>query len=80
MSRLVDSIDLGYSSPMSDIPTPPKSDIHWLHYCEHPGCVAWGAFGSPGPRGETAWHCQEHDPNGGRGSEGASRRRSVQRN
>ncbi|MGF6230533.1 hypothetical protein QFZ27_004488 [Inquilinus ginsengisoli] len=56
---------------MSDAPPPSKIFAPgWVHYCERAGCTAWGAFGSPGPRGETVWHCKEHDPNGGRGSEG----------
>ncbi len=43
MNRLADSTELGYPALMSDAPTPPKStDVHWLHYCEHPDCTAWG--------------------------------------
>jgi len=56
---------------MSDAPPPSKIFAPgWVHYCEHPGCTEWGAFGSPGPRGETVWHCKEHDPNHGIGSAG----------
>lgn len=70
MNRLVDSIDLGYSSPMSDAAIPPKpADVHWTHYCEQPGCTAWGSFGHEiGAR--TVWFCKEHDPCGGKGGEG----------
>lgn len=33
----------------------------WEHWCEHPGCGAWGAWGlARGKR--TAWYCSEHRP------------------
>lgn len=63
---------------MSDISGPTKIiTAHWEHYCSYPGCTAWGAYGSPGPRGETVWRCQEHDPNGGKGWEGRAREGST---
>ena len=30
------------------------------HYCEHPGCKAWGGFGYDIGKGETRWYCHEH--------------------
>lgn len=36
-------------------------DVYVDHYCEHPGCKAWGSFGRLGQMGETAWKCFAHD-------------------
>ncbi|MCV3243470.1 hypothetical protein [Mesorhizobium sp. ZC-5] len=31
------------------------------HYCEHPGCKKWGAFGfARGGKGISKWFCYEH--------------------
>ena len=30
------------------------------HYCEHPGCKAWGGLGYDIGKGETRWFCFEH--------------------
>ena len=38
----------------------------WEHYCEHPGCEKWGAFGFIKGR-QQAWFCFEHRADGERG-------------
>lgn len=32
------------------------------HYCQHPGCTKWGAFGYARGKGEYDWFCWEHRP------------------
>ncbi len=51
--------------PMDAIPHP------FVHYCEHPGCKEWGAYGFgcqllKGIRGR--WFCREHKGDGERKS------------
>ncbi|TWB61709.1 hypothetical protein FBZ98_1011054 [Rhizobium sp. ERR 922] len=38
----------------------PMDTVHVNHYCEHPGCKAWGGFGYDIGKGETKWFCFEH--------------------
>ncbi len=48
---------------MSDetIPAPARADtVLYEHYCEHPGCKAWGGWGFDIGKGETKWFCYEH--------------------
>ena len=48
---------------MSDETTaapPATSSGMYEHYCEHPGCKAWGSFGYDIGKGETKWFCFEH--------------------
>jgi hypothetical protein len=35
------------------------SDLY-VHYCEHPGCTKWGAFGFAHGKTEPNWFCFEH--------------------
>ena len=35
--------------------------VHENHFCEHPSCNRWGAFGYE-RRGKTEWFCLEHKP------------------
>ena len=47
---------------MSDdgaIETRPSS-VLFEHYCEEPGCKAWGGWGYDIGKGETRWFCYEH--------------------
>jgi hypothetical protein len=34
----------------------------WEHWCEHPGCKQWGAWGYASGRGPSNWYCWEHRP------------------
>lgn len=34
----------------------------YVHYCEHPGCKAWGAFGFASGPSAPNWFCSEHKP------------------
>jgi hypothetical protein len=43
-------------------PTPAGIFQHW---CEHPGCTAWGGFGYTRAK-VTAWFCFEHRSDGER--------------
>ena len=45
----------------------PGASIHENHYCEHPGCQAWGAFGFEQDKTTTKWFCREHQPDTYRG-------------
>ncbi len=48
---------------MSDETTtaPPAASYGMFeHWCEHPGCKAWGGFGYDIGKGETKRFCQEH--------------------
>lgn len=53
-----------------DVPPPAeaKSTIPsglWEHWCEHPGCAAWGSFGfTRGKSHPIHWYCQEHRAEG----------------
>ncbi|RAX42382.1 hypothetical protein [Rhizobium tropici] len=38
----------------------PMDTVHVNHYCEHPGCKAWGGWGYDIGKGETKWFCYEH--------------------
>jgi hypothetical protein len=39
--------------------------ILFEHYCQHPGCKEWGAFGfARGGKGESKWFCREHRDDG----------------
>ncbi|TSD83566.1 hypothetical protein FFK22_037080 [Mycobacterium sp. KBS0706] len=56
---------------MSDAPPPSKIfAAGWVHFCEHPGCTEWGAFGHGHPAGTIHWYCKEHDPDHGLGAAG----------
>jgi hypothetical protein len=48
-------------------PTPAGIFAHW---CEHPGCAAWGGFGYSRVK-VTAWFCFEHRDDGERRLAGA---------
>lgn len=51
---------------MSDQKTKAGDGIHQNHWCEHPGCKAWGGFGFSRSKSETpTWHCWEHYPHKG---------------
>ncbi|WP_084044708.1 hypothetical protein M728_001413 [Ensifer sp. WSM1721] len=41
---------------------PHKDPIPYVHYCEHPGCKKWGAFGFDSGGAEPNWFCFEHRP------------------
>ncbi|PWE56396.1 hypothetical protein DEM27_08335 [Metarhizobium album] len=34
--------------------------VLWEHWCEHPGCKAWGSLGYDVGHGESRWYCFEH--------------------
>ena len=36
------------------------------HYCEHPGCKAWGAWGYSRMKGASRYFCYEHRDEGER--------------
>ena len=39
----------------------------WEHYCEHPGCKRWGAYGyQVGRQTPAHWFCLEHRDEGER--------------
>lgn len=40
--------------------------IMFEHYCEHPGCADWGAFGYARGKGKSHWFCREHRDDGER--------------
>jgi|GEM_PF-3128632 hypothetical protein len=43
---------------------PPTDTVHVDHYCEHPGCKAWGSFGFDTGGGAMAWYCGTHREDG----------------
>jgi hypothetical protein len=45
----------------SPSPRPPRTGL-FEHYCQHPGCKAWGGFGYSRGKGESDWFCWEHRP------------------
>lgn len=48
---------------MSDQTNKAGDGIHENHWCEHPGCRAWGGFGFSKSKGaKSSWHCWEHYP------------------
>ncbi|MQB09502.1 hypothetical protein DXT96_06480 [Agrobacterium sp. ICMP 6402] len=48
---------------MSDQNNKVGDGVHEDHYCEHPGCKAWGGFGFSRSKAEkSSWHCWEHYP------------------
>jgi hypothetical protein len=48
---------------MNDQTNKTGDGIHENHYCEHPGCKAWGGFGYSRSKAEkSTWHCLEHYP------------------
>jgi len=50
--------------PLSATPHTPGIVEHW---CEHPGCKEWGAFGySRGKNQPSVWFCREHREDGER--------------
>jgi hypothetical protein len=38
---------------------PDTAGVHDEHWCEHPGCKAWGSFGYA-VKSETGWYCGAH--------------------
>jgi hypothetical protein len=40
--------------------------ILFEHYCQHPGCKEWGAFGFARGIGEPTWFCCGHKGDGAR--------------
>jgi hypothetical protein len=41
----------------------PRQDTAlYVHYCQHPGCQKWCAFGFAVGKGEPNWFCFEHRP------------------
>jgi hypothetical protein len=48
---------------MSDENAKTGDGIHVNHWCSHPGCKEWGAFGFAATKSETPqWWCWEHYP------------------
>jgi hypothetical protein len=39
--------------------TPEAAGVHDEHWCEYPGCRAWGSFGYA-IKAETRWYCGAH--------------------
>ena len=37
----------------------PGGSVHDEHWCEYPGCKAWGSFGYA-VKAETRWYCGAH--------------------
>ncbi|NTH50466.1 hypothetical protein G6L09_05690 [Agrobacterium rhizogenes] len=40
--------------------TRPGSLVHFEHWCDEPGCKAWGSLGYDLGKDETCWYCFEH--------------------
>ncbi len=40
--------------------TAPAAPMHFVHWCDHPGCKRWGSFGKERGRLITEWRCGEH--------------------
>lgn len=56
---------MGTDNSMSDdrTSTHPAAPVHFEHWCEEPGCNAWGGFGRANSKNEPArWWCGEHYP------------------
>ena len=61
--RLPDMADGEAVAAMADDIRQPRPAGIYEHYCEHPGCSAWGGWGYS--RGKaTIWFCGEHREDG----------------